>query len=135
MSEESPVGYHIGNVGAGAQVAQGTNITQTMLQAGVAPDELREVFTPVFRAIDTARDLDEDEKAVASEAAQEVVEATERAQEDPSALKRALTKARRLLGDAWEHLASAMNSETVQKTIETITEAAILASIKSLTGA
>ena len=131
---ENQVGYHIGDVGAGAQVAQGSHITQTMLQAGVAPDELRAAFQSVFQAIDDADDLDDDEKEIAREAAQDVVQATERAQEDPSALKRALTKARRLLGNAWGRLAEAMKSETVQKTIGTITEATVQAGIKSLIG-
>jgi hypothetical protein len=134
MTDSTPAGYHIGNVGAGAQVAQGEHISQTMLQAGVGLDDLRAVFDPVLRAIDTADDLDDDEREVAREAVQEVVEATEHAQEDPSALRRALTKSRKLLGNAWGRLVEAMNSETVQKTLGTITEATVQAGIKSLIG-
>ena len=134
MTDSTAPGYSIGNVGAGAQVAQGQHISQTMLQAGVAPAELRAAFDPVLSFIDTAEDLDDDERDVAREAVQDLVTATEHAQEDPSALRRALTKSKKLLGSAWSKLVEAMNSEAVQKTIGTITEATVRAGITSLIG-
>jgi hypothetical protein len=127
-------GFHIGDVGAGAQVAQGVNITQTMQTAGVTVEQLRTVFADVFAAIKADDSMDDDEKQVAAESAEEVLQATAHAGEDPSALKRALSKAKKLLGGAWNVLATAMKSDPVQKTLGTITEAALQASIKATLG-
>ncbi|MFF0945490.1 hypothetical protein ACFYE2_14865 [Kocuria sp. CPCC 205300] len=123
-----------GNVGSGAvvSVAQGKGISQTLQQAGVNQDELKHAFDDVFTAIRADQSLDNDDKEVALEIAGEVLNATEKASEDPSALKRSLTKARKLLGGAWSKMVEAMNSAAVQKTIGTITEASVQASIKSI---
>jgi len=134
MTEPAPVGYRIGNVGEGAQVAQGSNINQTMLQAGVSPEQIRAAFADVFSAIAADETLDQDEKQVAKESAEEVMTATEQAGDDPGALKRALGKAKKLLGGAWTTLVKAMESDAVQKTIGTITEASMQATIKSMLG-
>lgn len=134
VSENPGTGYHIGDVGAGAQVAQGSNITQTMQQAGVSLDQLRSSFDQVFAAIAADESLDADEKQIAVETTEEVLEATRRAGEDPSALNRALKRASKLLGGAWANLVTAMKSDAVQKTIGTITEAGVQGAIKSLLG-
>lgn len=134
MDERPQKSYHIGSVGAGAQVAQGENITQTLVQAGVSADELAAAFAPVLEAIAADAELDDDEKEVAADAVNDLAAATRRAAEDPTGLKKALTRAKKLVGGAWGTLVAAMSSDAVQKTLATITEAATAASIKAALG-
>lgn len=132
--ERAGTSYRIGDVGPGAQVAQGHDIRQTMRLAGVDADEVRRAFEPVLALIDADEAMDADDKQDARDAVAEVREATLVAGSDPSRLRRSLSRARKLVGSAWDGLVQAMTSEPVQKTIGTITEAAARASIQSMLG-
>jgi len=143
MGEQpQPMGksYHIGDVGAGARVAQGEHITWTEGFAGDAQGEtIIRQFTELIARIDNATDLDEDERALAREKTEAVADGLANVQREPSLLRRALRDAKSFLTSSaswvWEGLTQILTSEAAQKTIATITEAGTKAAIQSLTGA
>jgi hypothetical protein len=136
-----PIGksYQIGDVGEAARVAQGENITWTEGFAGNPQGEaLKRQFADLLARIDTATDLDEDERALAKEKTEAVADGLANAQQEPGRLRRALRDAKAFLASSaswvWEGLNQILTSEAAQKTIGTITEAGTRAAIQSLTG-
>jgi hypothetical protein len=133
--------YQIGNVGAGARVQQGEH--QTMIGDTLAAlpdgDVLAQRFDSLIGRLREAPDIDEDARELAVEKTEAVAQGLATAQEEPGKLRRALLDAKQFLsgavGWAWEELSGILESEAAQKTIATVAEAGIRASIKQLTGA
>jgi hypothetical protein len=133
MAERS---YQMGNVGAGARVAQGENISW---QEGVAAlpggESLAQQFNALLERIKQDGSLDEDTRALAQEKTKAVAEGLSKAQESPSKLRLALLDAKAFFGStlSWvgKALGDILKSEAAQKTIGTVTEAATRAVIDS----
>lgn len=131
--------YSIGNIGPGARVAQGENITWTEgFPGNPQGEELKRQFTDLLERIDNAPDLDEDERALVKEKTEAVADGLANAQHEPRRLRRALLDAKGFLTSSahavWDGLNQILTSEAAQKTIGTITEAGTKAAIQSLLG-
>ena len=143
MSDEpKPVAersYYIRDVGAGARVAQGENISWV---EGVAklPDgpALTQQFAALLERIAKDTSLDEDIRELAKAKTGAVAEGLAKAQESLGALRRALLDAKSWFGGAasWvgHALGDILRSEAAQKTIGTVTEAGTKAAIASFLG-
>lgn len=143
MAKKKSGGVEIRNdnvrVGAGARVALGEHITWT---EGVATDpaarDLERRFQALLDKIDTATDLDEDQRALAREKTIAVAVGLAEAPEDPSRLRRALVDMRTFAAStaAWlrDALADVLESDAAQKTIGTVTEAGTQAAVKAFLG-
>jgi hypothetical protein len=131
--------YQIGDVGSSARVAQGENISWI---EGVSslPDggSLAQEFSVLLKRIAEHPDMDEDTRALAQAKTQAVAEGLAQAKQSPGALRRALLDAKAWFGSTatWvgEEIGKILKSEAAQKTIATITEASVQATIKSFTG-
>jgi hypothetical protein len=138
-TDEGSKSYHIGDVGAGARVAQGENISW---QEGISalPDGklLQEQFATLLVRIAEADGLDDDTRDLAREKIDMVATALEQVGSQPARLRRALADAKVFLTASaewvWDGLRSVLTSDAAQKTIGTITEATATAAIKSLLG-
>ena len=131
--------YQMGDVGAGARVAQGENITWTEGFTGSPQgEELKHRFADLLARIDRADDLNDDERAIAKEKTEAVANGLANAQREPSRLRRALLDAKAFLASSahwvWDGLNGILSSEAAQKTIATITEASTKATIQSMVG-
>ena len=130
--------YHIGDVGAGARVAQGENISWvegiTSLPDG---DSLTRQFAALLDKIAADTSLDEDTRELAQDKTKAVAEGLAKVQEQPGALRRALLDAKSWFGSAASWVGGALGdilkSEAAQKTLGTVTEAATKAAIASFT--
>jgi hypothetical protein len=128
--------YQMGNVGAGARVAQGENISWV---EGVAslPDGklLTQQFDALLKRIAEDTTLDEDTRALAQDKTTAIAEGIAKVQESPTALRRALLDAKSWFGvtASWVGgaLGDILKSEAAQKTLHTVTEAATKAAIAS----
>jgi hypothetical protein len=128
--------YEMGNVGAGARVAQGENISWV---EGVArlPDgeSLTRQFDALLKRISADTSLDEDARALAQEKTKAIAEGLAKVQEAPTALRLALLDAKSWFGvtASWVGgaLGDILKSEPAQKTLHTVTEAATKAAIAS----
>lgn len=139
MPDEPKLGpersYQMGNVGPGARVAQGENISWA---EGVASlpggDSLTQQFHALLERIAKDTSLDEDTRALALDKTKAVAEGLA-AQESPGTLRRALLDAKSWFGSTapWvgNALGDILKSEAAQKTIGTVTEAATKATIAS----
>jgi hypothetical protein len=131
--------FYIHDVGAGARVAQGENISW-MEEVSKLPDGklLAQQFEALLDRIAEQRDMDEDTRAIAHAKTQAVAEGLAQVQKSPGVLRLALkdakswfTGAASWVGDA---ISTILKSEAAQKTIATVTEAGVQAAIKSFTG-
>jgi hypothetical protein len=126
----------IGNVGAGARVAQGKDISWV---EGIAslPDgkSLVRQFAALLEHIDQDASLDEDTRALAQEKTKAVAEGLTKVQESPGMLRRALLDAKSWFSStaSWvgNALGDILKSEAAQKTIGTVTEATTKTAIDS----
>jgi hypothetical protein len=131
--------YHIGDVGAGARVAQGENISWVEgvsgLQDGAA---LKRQFDQLLERIARDTSLDADSREIAQEKTKAVAEGLAKAKDSPGALRKALIDAKAFFGGAasWvgKALGDILKSEAAQKTLGTVTEAATKAAIESFIG-
>jgi rhamnogalacturonyl hydrolase YesR len=131
--------YQMGNVGAGARVAQGENISWI---EGVAslPDGgwLARQFADLVERIAKDKSLDDDTRALAEDKTKAIAEGLAKAQESPGLLRRALLDAKSWFGSSatWvgNALGDILKSEAAQKTLGTVTEAATKAAIASFVG-
>lgn len=128
--------YHMGNVGPGARVAQGENISWVEGVAALPGGEsLAQQFNALLERINKDASLDEDTRALAEAKTTAVAEGLAKAQESPGMLRRALIDAKSWFGStaSWvgKALGDILQSEPAQKTIGTITEAATKATIAS----
>lgn len=126
--------YVIGNVGAGARVAQGENISWVEGVAGLPDGEsLARQFETLLKRIEKDQSLDEDTKALAQDKTKAIAEGLAKAQESPGVLRRALLDARSWFGGTASWVGGALGdilkSEAAQKTIGTITEATTKAAV------
>jgi hypothetical protein len=132
--------YTMGNVGAGAQVAQGEHIQQTVNSlSGVAEsEELKQQFAALMQQISQRADLDEETRDMALEKTKAVAQGLASAKESPTGLSRALRDAKAFLTSsvkgAWEGLSDILKSEAAQKTISAIAEGTTKAAIIAFIG-
>jgi hypothetical protein len=128
--------YQIGDVGAGARVAQGENISWVEGLAGLPGGEsLAQQFTALLERIAQDKSLDDDTRALAQDKTKAIAEGLAKVEKSPSMLRRALLDAKSWFGSAASWVGNALGdilkSEAAQKTIGTITEATTKAAIAS----
>jgi len=128
--------YHMGNVGAGARVAQGEDISWVEGVATLPEGEsLTRQFDALLRRIAADGSLDEDTRALAQDKTKAVAEGIAKVQESPGMLRRALVDAKSWFGTSASWVGSALGeilkSEAAQKTLRTVTETATKAAIAS----
>jgi len=128
--------YHIGDVGTGARVAVGENISWIEGVAGLpGGGSLTEQFNALLERIAKDASLNEDTRALAEDKTKAVAEGLAKVEESPGMLRRALIDARSWFGDTASWVGTAlgdiMKSEAAQKTIGTVTEATTKAAIGS----
>ena len=132
--------YTVGDVGAGAQVAQGEHIQQVKNALAGVPesDVLVRQFAELMKRIAQTSDLDDETCDLALEKTKAVAEGLANAKESPTGLKRALLDAKGFLTSsvkgAWEGLCEILKSEAAQKTISAIAEGTTRAAIGALIG-
>jgi hypothetical protein len=128
--------YQMGDVGAGARVAQGGKISWVEGAASLPGGESRTwQFDALLKRIAEDPSLDEDTRALAQDKAKAVAEGIAKVQESPSTLRRALLDAKSWFGTtaSWvgSELGDILKSEAAQKTLGTVTEATTKAAIAS----
>jgi hypothetical protein len=128
--------YQMGNVGAGARVAQGENISWAEGIVGLPGGaSLAQQFAALLERIAKDASLDEDTRELAQDKTKAVAEGLAKAQESPGILRRALLDAKSWFGStaSWvgNSLGDILKSEAAQKTIGTVTEATTKAAIDS----
>jgi hypothetical protein len=128
--------YHIGDVGPGARVAQGENISWVEGFAGLPGGEsLTQQFAALLERIAKDAALDGDTRALAQDKTKAVAEGLAKAHKSPDMLRRALIDAKSWFGStaSWvgNALGNILKSEAAQKTIGTVSEAATKAAIAS----
>lgn len=126
--------YQMGNVGAGARVAQGENISWFEGVASLPSGEsLIRQFNSLLKRIAEDASLDEDTRALALDKTKAVAEGIAKVQELPTTLRRALLDAKSWFGATASWVGGALGeivkSEAAQKTLGTVTEAATKAAI------
>ena len=128
--------YQMGNIGAGARVAQGENISWVEGMASQPDGEsLTRQFDALLKRIAEDRSLDEDTRALAQEKTKAIAEGIANVQQSPTTLRRALLDAKSWFGAtaSWIGgvLGDILKSEPAQKTLSKVTEAATKAAIAS----
>jgi hypothetical protein len=128
--------YEMGNVGAGARVVQGENISWVERVASLPGGEsLTRQFDALLKRIDEDKSLDEDTRSLAQDKTKAVAEGIAKVQESPGSLRRALLDAKSWFGitASWvgSELGNILKSEAAQKTLGTVTEATTKAAIAS----
>jgi hypothetical protein len=140
-TEPKPEGrsYQIGDVGAGARIAQGENISWIEGVSKLPDGEaLKQQFDAVLERIAKDTSLDEDTQALARDKTMAVAEGLAKVHESPGVLRRALIDAKSWFGTTATSIGHALSdilkSEAAQKTLGTVTEAATKAAIASFMG-
>lgn len=128
--------YQMGNVGAGARVAQGENISWIEGIASLPEGEsLARQFEALLKRIAEDASLDEDTRELARDKTKAVAEGIAKIQESPGLLRRALLDAKSWFGTtaSWVGgaLGDVLKGEAARKTLATITEASTKAAIAS----
>ena len=128
--------YRMGNVGAGARVAQGENISWAEGISGLPDGEsLKRQFDALLEQIAKGPSLDEDTRALAQDKTKAVAEGLAKVQESPGKLRLALRDAKSWFGSTASWVGSAigdiLKSEAAQKTLGTVTDAATKAAIEA----
>jgi hypothetical protein len=128
--------YQMGDVGAGARVAQGENISWVEGVASLPGGEsLAQQFTALLERIAQDASLDEDTRALAQNKTKAVAEGLAKVEKSPGMLRLALLDAKSWFGSAASWVGNALSdilkSEAAQKTIGTVTEATTKAAIDS----
>ena len=131
--------YNMGNVGDGARVAQGENISWVEGVSGLAEGAaLKRQFDSLLERIAKDPSLDADAREIAQDKAKAVAEGLAKVKESPGVLRRALIDAKSFFGGAasWvcKALGDILKSEAAQKTLGTVTEAATKGAIESFIG-
>jgi hypothetical protein len=128
--------FWIGNVGAGAHVAQGKNISWVEGLSGLPlGDTLVRQFAELQEKIDNDPGLDDDARALTKLKATAIAEGLAKAKESPNMLRSALMDAKSWFAStaSWvgTSIGEILKSEAAQKTIGTVSEAATKATIDS----
>ena len=139
MPDERPAAersYQIGDVGAGARVAPGENISWVEGVSGLPDGEaLKRQFSALLERIAEDGSLDEDTRALAEQKSKAIAEGLAKVKDDPGLLRRALIDAKSWFGSSTKWVGTALGdvlkSEAAQKTIGTVTEATTKAAINS----
>lgn len=133
--------YYIGgDVGAGATVIMGEHITniQQMFPKTTDGELLARQFTALIEKIGKNAELDDISRELAMEKTAAVADGMAKATESPGKLHKAIVDAKSYLSSGarwvWEGLNSILTSEAAQKSIGTISEAAVRGAIKSFIG-
>ena len=132
--------YTMGDVGSGAQVAQGEHIQQVKNALAGVPDSdvLERQFATLMKHIAQLPDVDAETRELALEKTKAVAQGLANAKESPNGLSRALRDAKAFLTSsvkgAWERLSDILKSEAAQKTISAIAEGTTKAAIAALLG-
>ena len=93
--------YQMGNIGAGARVAQGENISWVEGMASLPDGEsLTRQFDALLKRIAADASLDEDTRTLAQDKTKAVAEGITKVQESPGTLRRALLDAKSWFGSA-----------------------------------
>ncbi len=126
----------MGDVGAGARVAQGDNISWVEGVAALPDGQLlSQQFRSLLDRIANDMSLDEDTRELVQDKTKAVAEGLINAQGAPSVLRLALLDAKAYFGNtaSWvgSSLSGILESEAAQKTIGTLTEATTKAAITS----
>jgi hypothetical protein len=139
--ESKPEGrsYQIGDVGAGARVAQGESISWVEGVSRLPDGEvLKQQFDMLLERIAKDSSLDEDTCELARTKTRAIAEGLAVVQASPGVLRRALLDAKSWFGGAtsWvgHTLGDILKSEAAQKTLGTVTEAGTKATIASFMG-
>jgi hypothetical protein len=128
--------YQMGDVGAGARVVQGENISWVEGVASLPGGEsLAQQFTALLERIAQDASLDEDTRELAQDKTKAIAEGFVKVGESPGILRRALLDAKSWFGSAASWVGNALGdilkSEAAQKTIGTVTEASTKTAIDS----
>jgi hypothetical protein len=128
--------YQMGDVGAGARVAQGENISWVEGVASLPGGEsLAQQFAALLERIAQDASLDEDTRELAQDKTKAIAEGLAKAEESPGILRRALLDAKSWFGSAASWVGNALGDilkgEAAQKTIGTVTEGTTKAAITS----
>jgi len=128
--------YQMGNVGSGARVAQGENISWVEGMAGLPGGEsLAQQFTALLNRITKDALLDEDTRALAQDKTKAVAEGLAKAQQDPGPLRRALLDSKSWFGSTatWvgQAIVDILRSEAAQKALGAVTEGATKAAVEA----
>jgi hypothetical protein len=128
--------YQMGNVGAGARVGQGENISWIEGVASLPGGEsLAQQFKALLEQIAKDTALDEDTRELAQEKTKAVAEGLAKAQESPGALRRALLDAKSWFGSTatWvgKALGDILRSEPAQKALGAVAEGVTKAAVDS----
>jgi ABC-type branched-subunit amino acid transport system substrate-binding protein len=128
--------YQIGNVGSGARVAQGENISWVEGVANSPGGEpLAQQFKALLERIAEDKSLDEDARALAQDKTKAIAEGLAKAQEEPGALRRALLDAKSWfdITATWvgKALVAILKSEPGQKALGAVSEGVTKAAIES----
>lgn len=128
--------YRIGDVGAGARIAQGENISWIEGVAALPSGEsLAMQFKALLERIADDSSLDEDTRALAQDKTRAIADGLAKVGESPGIFRRALLDAKSWFGSTASWVGGALGgilkSEAAQKTIGTVTEAATKAAIAS----
>jgi hypothetical protein len=126
--------YSIGNVGSGARVAQGDNISWIEGLANLREGEsLTQQFSALLERIANDASLDEDTRELAKDKTKAIAEGFVNAQESPGKLRRALLDAQSWFSGAASWVSNALGdvlrSDAAQKTINSMSEGSIKAAI------
>lgn len=128
--------YQIGDVGAGARVVQGGNISwHESIVALPQGDSLAQQFKALIERISDDCSLDEDTRMLAQDKTKAIAEALPEIATSPGKFRLALLDAKAFFGDAlsWagQALGDILKSDAAQKTLGTVTEATTKAAIDS----
>jgi hypothetical protein len=128
--------YQIGDVGAGARVAQGENISWIEGVASLPGGEaLVQQFAALLERIAQDASLDEDTRTLAQNKTKAVAEGLSQVEKSPGILRLALLDAKSWFGGAASWVGTALGgilkSEAAQKTLGTVTEASTKAAVAS----
>ena len=128
--------YQIGDVGAGARVAQGENISWVEDVSPLPDGEmLKRQFDALLDRIAKDAALDEDSRALAQMKTKAVAEGLAKAHDSPGMLRLAMMDAKSWFGGTATSIGRALGdilkSEAAQKTLGTVTEATTKAAIDS----
>ena len=139
MPDERPAAersYQVGKIGERARVAIGENISWVEGVSSLPEGEsLKRQFSSLLERIAQDGSLDEDTRDLAEQKTKAIAEGLAKAKYDPVPLRRALKDANVWFSSTakWvgHSLRDILKGEAAQKTIETVTEAAIKAAIQS----
>src|SRR5216683_1884122 len=114
--------YQMGNVAAGARVAQGENISwHEGIAALPGGESLAQQFTALLERINQDASLNEDTRTLAQDKTKAVAEGLAKVEQSPGILRRALLDAKSWFGNTafWvgNALGNILKSEAAQKTI------------------